>query len=207
MHPNPIFRKTGIDQNLDFARQRAFATLVVNADPWPLISHVPFVLNAAGDSAELHLVRSNPIVQAASTPVPAILVISGPDSYVSPDWYGVGDQVPTWNYVAVHLRGTLSRLDQSKLPAVLDTLSECMESRLKPKPIWRREKMGPGVFDRMARMIVPFRFDVTQVDGTWKLSQNKPDEVRHAAAKGVKDTGFGMETDALCNFMNSPPDL
>ena len=33
------------------------------------------------------------------------LIVEGPEGYISPDWYGVADQVPTWNYVAVHLVG------------------------------------------------------------------------------------------------------
>jgi transcriptional regulator len=70
-----------------------------------MISHVPFVLNANGTEAELHLVRSNPIARAVTGPTQAVLAVTGPDGYVSPDWYDTPDQVPTWNYVAVHLRG------------------------------------------------------------------------------------------------------
>jgi len=55
-----------------------------------------------------HLVRSNPIAQCLRAGErKAVLAVSGPDAYVSPDWYArMPDQVPTWNYVAVHLRGT-----------------------------------------------------------------------------------------------------
>ena len=58
-----------------------------------------------------------------------MLAVSGPDSYVSPDWYGTGtaDQVPTWNYVAVHIRGTLRRRADETLRAHLDALSARFE--------------------------------------------------------------------------------
>ena len=102
MHPNPAFRKTAADRNLAFARARGFGVLSVNGPDGPLMAHVPFLLSDDGTMADLHLARSNAVI-AAGLPAQAILAVIGPDAYVSPDWYGVADQVPTWNYIAVHL--------------------------------------------------------------------------------------------------------
>ena len=49
-----------------------------------------------------------------------------------------------------------------------------------PKPPWTTAKMNPVTMQKMMRMIVPCRMRITGVDGTWKLSQNKPDAVRLA---------------------------
>ena len=68
MHPNPIFHDADTALNLSFARERGFGMLALNAEATPLLSHVPFLLNAAGDRAELHLVRSNPIARALGRP-------------------------------------------------------------------------------------------------------------------------------------------
>lgn len=181
MHPNPAFRQTPTAGNLAFARSRGFGLLTVNGAEGPLAAHVPFLLSADGTTADLHLSRSNPIARAV-LPAPALLAVPGPDAYVSPDWYGLDDQVPTWNYVAVHLRGTLAPLPAETLRPHLDALSEAFETRLLPKPPWRSAKMTPGAMERMMRMILPFRLTVTTVDGTWKLNQNKPEAARHAAA-------------------------
>lgn len=172
MHPNPVFRQAATAQNLDFARARGFGSLSVNGAEGPLMAHVPFLLDAAGASAQIHLARSNAIARA-DLPGPAVLAVIGADSYVSPDWYGAPDQVPTWNYVAVHLRGTLTPLPPEALAPMVDDLSEHFEARLAPKPIWRSSKMGEGVMARMLRMILPFRLEITTVEGTWKLGQNK----------------------------------
>jgi transcriptional regulator len=87
MHPNPAFRRTVRDRNLAFARDRGFGVLAINAPDGALISHVPFLMADDGQSAELHLMRSNPIAVAAATdPVPAVLAVSGPDGYISPEW-------------------------------------------------------------------------------------------------------------------------
>ena len=206
MHPNPAFRRTHRARNIAFARDRGFGMIAINADGGPLLSHIPFVLNEAGTEVELHLVRSNPILQSLAEPRPAVIAIQGPDSYISPDWYGVYDQVPTWNYVAVHLRGTLERLQQDALHPMLDRLSAHFEQRLAPKPAWLTSKMTPGVLQRMMRMIVPCRMLMSQIDGTWKLNQNKDDDARMSAAKYVAADGIGSELDTLATLMQSPPD-
>lgn len=205
MHPNPIYRTTDTARNLDFARDRGFGTLAVS-DPQggaPLLSHIPFVLSEDGATVELHLVRSNPIARALAAPLPARLAVSGPDSYISPDWYGLEDQVPTWNYVAVHLTGRLEPCPDAELRGVLDRLSEQFEARLAPKPIWRADKVEAGALARLMRMIVPVRLRIEAVDGTWKLAQNKLEAARLAAAEGVAQAGIGAELTTLAELMRA----
>ena len=207
MHPNPVFRKADETANLAFARQRAFGTLAVNGVEGPFLSHVPFQLSDDGKRLEAHLVRSNPLWRLLHQegPQQAAIAIGGADSYISPDWYGMEDQVPTWNYVAVHLRGTLHALPQEDLDGILNRLSAAMEMRLAPKPVWAMDKMGEGIAERMMRMIAPVAMDVTQVDGTWKLGQNKPEDVRVAASVQVADHGIGQEIGTLAGLMKDPP--
>lgn len=188
MHPNPAFRQEPLDRNLAFARARGFGILSVNGPEGPLAAHVPFLLNDDASGAELHLARSNPIARAG-LPAPALIAVAGPDAYISPDWYGphdqVPDQVPTWNYVAVHLRGTLEPLPEDALRPHVDALSAEHESRIAGKRPWTSAKMTEGAMPRMMRMILPFRFHVTSVEGTWKLNQNKTPEIRARAAKAL----------------------
>ncbi|MEL7150723.1 MAG: FMN-binding negative transcriptional regulator [Pseudomonadota bacterium] len=202
MHPNPAFRGETREDQLTFARARAFGTLAVNADPAPLLSHIPFLLDATGETADLHLVRSNPIARLGA--IPAVISVSGPDGYVSPDWYDVPDQVPTWNYVAVHLRGPLEPLDPATMRDMLDRQSTHFEDQLLPKTPWTTTKMTPEVLDRMMRQILPFRLHIEEVHGTWKLNQNKDDAVRLRAADQM-ETGSGQELAALAGLMRAVP--
>jgi transcriptional regulator len=208
MHPNPAFRTEAAAQNLAFARARGFGTLCLNGPKAPMLSHVPFVLNDDGTEAELHLVRSNPVARAVTEATPAVLAVIGPDGYVSPDWYDTPDQVPTWNYVAVHLRGHLSLADPDTLRAHLDTVSAAFEGRL-PKTPWTTDKMSEGVMDRMMRQILPFRFTVAEVHGTWKLNQNKTRAARLGAADAIAASPVGQETAALSDLMRNggPPEM
>ena len=201
MHPNPAFRQEPEARNTAFARERSFGILAVNADGGPLISHIPFVLDEAGTLLKAHLVRPNPILRLLGEPVPAVIAVSGPDAYLSPDWYGVDDQVPTWNYVAVHLRGTLKRLDDGELHGILDELSALFEERLAPKKPWTSAKMDQELYTRMLRQIVPVAMDVERIDATWKLSQNKPRDVRLGAVAGLQGAVSGSEIATLAALM------
>ena len=205
MHPNQNFRKADDRLNIKFACDRSFGTLAVNADSGPLLSHIPFLLSEDGKYLEAHLVRSNPILKCLDSEVDAVFAVSGGDSYISPDWYEIDNQVPTWNYIAVHIRGKLTRLPQDQLPGILERLSEQFETRLLPKPVWRMDKVEKSALEKMQRMIVPISMQVTSIDGTWKLAQNKPEEARLAAANQVKSNGIGQEINEFAKLMLKPP--
>jgi transcriptional regulator len=200
MHPNPAFRQTSQDANLGFARARGFGLLSVNGEDGPLAAHIPFLLAEDGSHADLHLARSNPIARVA-LPAPALIAVSGPDAYISPDWYDLPDQVPTWNYVAVHLRGTLHPMPPETLRAHADALSARFETDLLPKTPWVSSKMTEGVMERMMRMILPFRLQIAAVDGTWKLNQNKPAPARRAAAGALAARSAETPQAALSRLM------
>lgn len=200
MHPNPVFRAEERDHHIRFARDRTFGVLALSDEAGPLLSHVPFLLSEDGTLAELHLVRSNPIVRALQTPAVAKIAVQGPDGYVSPDWYGIEDQVPTWNYVAVHLTGRLELRPQTELRDLLDRQSAFFEARLLPKPPWVSSKMSDEALVRMMRMIVPCRMEISDIQGTWKLNQNKPDAARLRAADHMED-GIGTDIGELARLM------
>ncbi|MGB3279065.1 MAG: FMN-binding negative transcriptional regulator, partial [Pseudorhodobacter sp.] len=125
-------------------------------------------------------------------------------AYVSPDWYGAEDQVPTWNYVAVHLRGRMEALPSEALRPHLERLSAHMEAQLAPKPIWTMDKMTDDAIARMMRMILPFRMVIETVDSTIKLNQNKTEAQRAGAAKGIAAAPVGMEAAQIARMMGAP---
>ena len=202
MHPNNHFRTQSEDQNISFARKRSFGTLAINAKNGPLLSHIPFLLSQDAKSVELHLVRSNPILKELETPQDAVISVLGGDAYLSPDWYKVEDQVPTWNYVAVHIRGSLRLLPHGEVHEVLERLSENMETRLLPKTPWTSDKMDSQIYEKMLRQIMPLEMEVSEINGTWKLSQNKTDEVRLAAADALNSSDVGSEINWISDLMH-----
>jgi len=206
MHPNPSFRSRDHAEDIVFVRNRAFGTLVMNADPVPHIAHVPILMSEDGSEVIIHLVRSNPIARTLKDPTPARIAVTGPDGYISPDWYGIKDQVPTWNYVAVRITGMLEKLPQDEMRQVLDRQSAFYEARLEPKMPWTTGKMTPDVLDKMMRMIVPCRMIVSDIAATWKLGQNKDNVAREMAAEALT-VGIGTDLEALSKLMKTPPQL
>ncbi len=198
MHPNPAFRSGTEAEALAIALERGFGILSVNGAAGPLAAHIPFDLGQG--EAFLHLARPNPIARAG-LPAPALLAVSGPDAYVSPDWYGAPDQVPTWNYVAVHLRGMLEPLPPEALRPHLERMSARFEARLAPKPAWTMGKMSDEAIVRMLRMILPFRLVIEQVESTVKLGQNKTEAQREGAAAGIAAMPLGMEATRIAGLM------
>ena len=203
MHPSPAFRKEPETRALAFAAERGFGVLAVSGLEGVLAAHVPFVLEDGRLAA--HLVRSNPLARhLRAGPAEALMVVSGPDGYISPDWYGEADRVPTWNYVAVHLRGALSLLPEARLRPHLERLSARFEERLRPKMPWTLDKMAPESVAGMLRQIVPVEMAIRDVASTFKLNQNRSAAARAgaAAALAAGDTP-GLETAALSTLMRS----
>ena len=178
MHPNRAFAWSDRDAMLKFVADIAFCTICADG---PMLVHAPVIV-AAPDRLRFHVSRGNRA--AALDGRRAIVSCLGPEAYISPDWYGLADQVPTWNYLAVEAEGPLRRLDEAELAQLLDDLSAAHEARLAPKPAWTRAKMTPGRFEAMLNAIAGYELAVEELRGTRKLGQHKPGQAE-AAADGL----------------------
>ena len=186
MHPNPAFAWNHRDEMLGFIRERAFCSLFIAKAGESQVIHVPVAVHGPSQ-LRFHVARSNRC--GALQGERALLSCVGAHAYVSPDWYGVPDRVPTWDYVAVECAGPLRRLHAAELVDQLDLLSAVHEARLAPKPIWTRDKMAPGRFEAMLPSIIGYELEIEELRGTRKLGQNKPEVERSALAKGLAAAG------------------
>ncbi|MGB0844984.1 MAG: FMN-binding negative transcriptional regulator [Alphaproteobacteria bacterium] len=187
MHPNRIFRGQAETEILEFSSEQAFGVLSMAATPFPLTSHVPFIITEDKKSVEFHLASNNPMRALLAEPAPVSLSVMGPHAYISPDWYGLEDQVPTWNYVATQICGHAVEMPKDWLIDHLDRLSTEMENRLLPKKPWTTRKMDAKKFKAMRNGIFGVKLEIEKLDGTWKLNQNKPAEARKGAANGLAE--------------------
>jgi transcriptional regulator len=186
MYTPPMF-KTERAASLAFAEARGFGTMCAFDGEKPVASMMPFYLSYADDGtprAALHLARGNPLIQLADGKTSWLLAVSGPDAYVSADWYVSPDQVPTWLYQAVHLTGPVRRLSDEELAVQIDTLSAKFENWLAPKKPWTSAKMTVGRFEAMKKAIVGLVMTVVDVEGSFKLNQHKS-EADFAAVAGA----------------------
>ncbi|WP_421571037.1 FMN-binding negative transcriptional regulator [Stenotrophomonas sp. PD6] len=159
----------------------AFVTVVTTGgDGLPQVTLLPVVYRRDGEDILLegHWARPNPQAGHAG---PALVLVHGPHGYVSPGWYPDKEaqaRVPTWNYAAAELRGTLEPVtDPDALIGMLDRLSATYEAGVGGDwnllPIEPRQR-------RMLGGIIGFRFRAHQTQIKLKLSQNHPEANQHS---------------------------
>lgn len=189
MHPAAAFAQQDRKALLDFVADRGFAVLAAQGEAGPVTAHAAVIVTDG--VLRFHLSAANRMVAALDAWPRVVAVASGPDAYVSPDWYAAADQVPTWNYVAAEIEGDARALDRAGAAALLDDLSAHFEARLAPKPPWTRAKMTPARFEALLGGIVAYEVAIERLEGTWKLSQNKPAEIARVAnhLDGVGQSG------------------
>ncbi len=187
MHPAARFRDDDPTHLAALVRASGLAVIFAVTDRQPVCAHAPILLEGA--RSRFHLSAGNPLAGALSGGAPALAVVTGPHAYVSPDWYGLDDQVPTWNYLSVEIAGPVRRLDADEATCLLDDLSAAFEGPLAPKPPWTRHKMSPGRFEALLAGIVGFEMQVERLEGVRKLSQNKPPAAQALVAKALAEHG------------------
>lgn len=155
-------------------------------------AHVPFVLNSSPEpngALLFHVARANPIWKQFDGTSQALAIFSGPHSYISPDWYGAENQVPTWNYAAVHAYGIPEVVeDQSEIVRILDLLTDHEETRLS-KTAWRSERLAQTVYEKLQAAIVSLRMPITRFEGKWKFNQNKTEQQRSRVVDALIASG------------------
>jgi len=187
MHPGRSFAWEDADEILGFVADVAFCTIFVGGADGPAAFHVPVVVDGP-DRLLFHVSRANRGA-AALDGAQVLLSCLGPDAYISPDWYGTPDQVPTWNYLAVEAEGRLRRLSDAELTAQLDALAAAHEARLAPKPPWTRTKLSPARFEGLLKAIVGYELTIEALRGTRKLGQNKKEAEQAGAVAGLAARG------------------
>ena len=138
-----------------------------------------------------HFAKANPHWREIGSDTPALVIVTGPDAYVSPTWYAAkaehGKVVPTWNYSAVHLTG-LARVhhDPEWLRMAVEELTgEHEQGREAP---WHVTDAPSAYIDGQLRGIVGVELTVSKVEGKAKLSQNRSRADREGVVTGLRQS-------------------
>lgn len=186
MHPDPLYRTDDRALCESLIDEIGFGMVFAATPDGPRVAHTPLL--STGDGAiQFHLARGNALARHLEGGT-ALIVVNGPDAYVSPRWYDNRDTVPTWDYIALELEGRVRRMDDEGLEAFLHAAIEKHEGRLEGAP-WRAEESSEKVWSGLFRGIVGFELEVLAWRPTIKLSQNKPAETRARIASGLEEAG------------------
>lgn len=196
--PN-AFRVDDQGELLAFMRANSFATLVSVERGAPVATHLPLLVEEVGGAVRLtgHLAKANPQWKAFGAGE-ALAIFQGPHAYISPSNYAARENVPTWNYIAVHAYGAAVPLSAAESRAALEAMMSAMINEYEPAyhPQW--EGLSERYRDGMLRGVVGFALHVTRLEGKAKLSQNRSadDQRRVAHALLASDDAAARTTGA-----------
>lgn len=191
MHVPSAYSVTDLKSLYGFIRSHSFAILTSQdgaSSEAPVATHLPLLLELEGNlpdpadqlgqSVKLigHMARGNPQWKHCDNRS-VLAIFSGPHSYISAGWYGEQNVVPTWNYVAVHVTGTL-HIEHSpdRTYELLKRMVSFYEQH-NPAP-WTMESASGDYIEKLIGGIVAFTISIERIEGCWKLSQHHPAERR-----------------------------
>lgn len=166
------YRNEDPEEVADFLRNNAFAILVSQVDDRPWATHLPLELETNSSGQQVltgHMAKANPQWRHFMENEPVLAIFNGPHAYVSSSWYKE-EEVPTWNYIAVHVYGKLQILSEEEVMASLHRLVDKYEKHAK-EPV-SLHKLSPGTL-RQVKGVVGFQISVDEVHAAYKLSQGR----------------------------------
>ena len=157
---------------LAFMRANPFAILISNVDGIPFATHLPLLIEEAGNQIIIqgHMAKANAHWKSMKETEESLIVFHGPHAYISPSLYDHRESVPTWNYAAVHVYGEPTLFtDEESLRATLHRMIDTFESSYMAQ--W--SELSEQYQSRMMKHIVGFNIKVKRLEGKFKLSQNR----------------------------------
>lgn len=190
MYQVSAFREERIDVMHALIRAYPLAAVVTSAGGVLEANHLPLLIDplpSPNGTLRGHVARANPLWRQLHEGE-VLAVFQGPQVYVTPSWYpekrATGKVVPTWNYAVVHARGPLIVHDDREwLRDLVSRLTAQQEAGM-PQP-WGVGDAPADYIERMLGAVVGIEIPVRQIEGKWKVSQNRADADRAGVADGL----------------------
>jgi transcriptional regulator len=190
MYQPPHFREEDISVQHALIRAHPLGLLITSGDAGPNANLLPFHLDASlleKGTLQVHMAKANNQWREIEAGAPVLAVFQGSDAYVTPSWYATkqetGKVVPTWNYAVVQVRGKARVIhDADWLRRQIGALTG--EHEAVRKHAWQVSDAPDAYIAAQIKGIVGVEIEILEIDGKWKVSQNRPaaDIVRVAEA-------------------------
>ena len=186
----------------DLLSRHGAADLITATAEGLLATLLPFIYDPdIGEHGVLlgHLARNN---DQWRLPVrgEALVIVRGPDSYISPSWYPSkvehGRVVPTWNYLTAHVYGRLVVHDDPRWLEQLVRRLTAKHERASTRP-WSVDDAPPPFIAGQLRAIVGVELVINRVEAKAKLSQNRPAGDIDGVLAGLEGRGDAASADAV----------
>lgn len=186
--PKP-FSQTDWQHLRDFIDNHPLAVVAAATSAGIQTAPIPLILsqNEQGEKVLIgHMARQNPLAQAQSAEWIAVFQNNG--HYITPNWYPGKQQthqeVPTWNYQSIQIRGKMRILPDNL--AVLAQQTEIFERMLPENTPWQLSDAPPEFLNKMCRAIISFEIAIEQIQTAFKLSQNKDQATRASICSNLR---------------------
>ncbi len=172
MYIPPKYRNSNLDDVRKFIEDNAFGILISKGSNYPMATHIPLELDKDKQGNDIlvgHIAKANPHWKSFESQPEVLAIFNGPHAYISSSWYKE-EEVPTWNYIAVHIRGRLEILAEED---VLDSLHKLVDRYEKDSedPI-KLKDLSPKTM-RQVKGIVGFKIAIEEIHAAYKLSQGR----------------------------------
>ena len=183
---------------LEFIKAFPFASLVTNGTEGLNADHIPMLIHVDAENRiflQGHIAKANTLWQNVANNADVLVIFQGENAYISPNWYPSkkrdGKAVPTWNYQAVHVKGSIEFIHEVEWKlALLEKLTNTHEQ---PQPVpWSMSDAPQEYIDRLQAAVVGIEITVTDIQGKYKLSQNQSDENKGGVRYGLTETKHPM---------------
>ena len=181
-YPPKIHQDNDINHMVDVIKSYPLATIISVKDNEPFITHLPLIYNEYGKLIG-HIDKQNPQAALLKNNEPITVLFSGPQCYISPSIYTT-TQLPTWNYIKVHLKGTVNAIEsKDALRESIIAMTEFLEApdhKYVLEPDNQRMLGALGYIDM-------FEITIDTWEGKFKLSKDKkPQDVENARAELIR---------------------
>ena len=175
MYIPEIYKNNNPEEIKAFLEQNSFGILVNLTDGKLWATHIPMEFETNENGKQIlfgHLAKNNPQWKSFIHNNEILAIFSGPQSYISPSWYD-HENVPTWNYIAVHVYGTIKIVEGERLIEILkkqiDKYEKNSENPVKIENL-SRETM------KEAQGVIAFEIEINDIQAVKKMSQNRDDK-------------------------------
>ena len=175
MYTPSHYKNENLDEVREFLKQNSFGILINQTDGRPWATHIPLELDVDDEGKDIlvgHISKANPQWKSFKGNEEVLAIFNGPHSYISSSWYKE-EEVPTWNYIAVHVYGKIQILNDE---AVLDSLHKLVDKyeKASTNPVSINNLSHKTM--RQIKGIVGFQIGITDIHATYKLSQTRPED-------------------------------
>ncbi|MET3574837.1 FMN-binding negative transcriptional regulator [Bhargavaea ullalensis] len=166
------YRIRDMEEIESFIRANPFGIVVTVKEGSPVATHIPLQFRTVDGEHFLtgHLAYGNAQWKAFGADEEVLVIFQGPHAYISPSWYEQ-ENVPTWNYQAVHVYGKPEIIEGEELHRDLALLMEKYEKHREHPVLWKT--LSPELLETELKGIVGFKIRVERFEAAYKMSQNR----------------------------------